>query len=154
VNAKQIARIIEVLFQGDAGEHPEPLNKRFQWKDPKTGKSPERPPREMLPTEQDMRDLDATHEIPPGHEPGSVHPGALAPQARPTGDTLPDDRTGKYSMNDLIPKGEMATIDALLDRYLQIQKTHGPEAAKAWFDMYRSAEFESALRRMVDAILG
>lgn len=151
MNAKRIAQIIEVLFQGGPGdEAPEPLNKRFQWKDPKTGKAPPRPPREMLPGKKDFDDLEQTHSIPPTHSaaevPGSVHPGAS--------DVGLDDRTGSVPMSQMIPKSEMATIDDLLDRYLAMQKTHGPERAKTWFDQYRTAEFESALRKLVDFMLG
>lgn len=152
MNAKQIARVVEVLFQGgpgDEGEAPLPHSQRFQWKDPKTGKAPPPIPRSVRPTKKDMRDLDATRTIP-----GSSHPGAPAPQARPAGDTLPDDRTGSVPMSGMIGKGEMATIDDLLDQYLQMQRSQGPEAAKAWFDKYRTAEFESILQRMADLLLG
>lgn len=157
VNARIINHIVEVLFQGDPGDEGahEPLNRRFQWKDPKTGKAPPRPPQEMLPTEQDMRDLDTTHDIPPSQDPGSVHPGrkSPAPTATPAGGPL-DDRTGSVPMSAMIGKDELATIDQLLDQYLQMQKTQGPEAARAWFDNYRTAEFESVMRRLVDALLG
>lgn len=97
----------------------------------------------MLPNDDDMQALDA--------EP-SPQPQGAAPTSAPD-NGLPDDRTGSVPMSDMIGKGELATIDQLLDTYLQMQKTHGPEAAKAWFDRYRTAEFESILRRMVGAIL-
>lgn len=144
MNVKQIDQIVEVLFQGGPGDFEggsEPLNKRFSWKDPVTGKSPPKPPKAMLPGKADFDAL----ETPPA-----------APQAAPTpsAPSAPDDRTGSVSMNQMLPPNEMATIDQLLDRYLQMQKTHGPEAAKAWFDQYRTAEFESALQKMVNALLG
>lgn len=151
MNAKRINQIIEVLFQGGPGDDaPEPLNKRFSWKDPVSGKRPPRPPKEMLPDEKDFADLEQTHSIPPTHAApeGAVHPGGYAP------DAPLDDRTGSVPMSQMIGKNEMATIDDLLDRYLQMQKTHGPDKARTWFDQYRTAEFESALRKLVDALLG
>jgi len=154
VNAKQIARIIEVLFQGDpGGEAPEPLNKRFQWKNPATGKAPPRMPKEVIPTEKDMRDLDTEFSVPPGHEGGAVPRHAAPPAGAGAGAGLPDDRTGSVPFSGMIGKGEMATIDDLLDTYLQMQKTQGPAAAKAWFDRYRTAEFESLMRYIADTIL-
>jgi len=137
VNAKQIDRIVEVLFQGGPGDEenvPEPLNKRFSWKDPVTGKAPPKPPKAMLPGKADFDALETP-------------PAAAAP-------TAPARRRGTIPMDQMIPPNEMATIDQLLDQYLQMQKTQGPEAAKAWFDQYRTAEFESALRKMVNALLG
>jgi hypothetical protein len=142
VNREAIGQIIEILFQGEPGEGaPEPLNKRFNWRDPATGKRPPRPPKAMLPTEQDIRDL----------EPAT---SAQPPAARPAGATQPDDRTGSVPMSGMIPNEELATIDQLLDQYLQMQKTQGPEAARAWFDQYRTAEFESLIHKMANALLG
>jgi hypothetical protein len=156
VNAKQIARIIEVLFQGDpGGEAPEPLKKRFQWKNPATGKAPPRMPKEVIPTEKDMRGLDTEFAVPPGHDSPPVHRhDPQTPGSPAAAGGLPDDRTGSVPMSGMIGKGEMATIDDLLDTYLQMQKTQGPAAAKAWFDRYRTAEFESILNRVVDALMG
>lgn len=142
VNERLINHIVEVLFQGGPGDEgaPEPISRRFQWKDPKTGKAPPRPPKEMLPTEQDMRDLDA---------PGSP---AQAPTATPASGSL-DDRTGSVPMSGMIGKDELATIDQLLDQYLQMQKTQGPEAARSWFEKYRTAEFEALVNKMADALM-
>jgi len=111
------------------------LNKRFSWKAP-GGAPPPKPPQEIMPDEQSMADL--------GDDPME------APEARPE---LADDRIGKHSMGDMLPRGEMATIDTLLDRYLDMKRTHGPEAAKAWFDRYRTAEFESAVSAVVSRLL-
>lgn len=157
MNAKRINQIIEVLFQGGPGdEAPEPINKRFQWKNPATGKAPPRPPKEIMPTEKDMSDLDTTFTAPPGHDnPTAGRYDAPKPAAPAPGQEAPlDDRTGSVPMSQMIGRSEMATIDDLLDRYLAMQKTHGPERARTWFDQYRTAEFESALRKLVDALLG
>ncbi|MGV0949343.1 MAG: hypothetical protein ACOYB3_01635 [Azonexus sp.] len=157
MNAKQIARIIEVLFQGEpGGEAPEPLNKRFQWKDPVTGKAPPTPPASEMPTGQDFTDEE---DVLPGSgvpvsQMGKHSLHDLASTPSPGSDGMPSDRIGKHSMNDLLPSSEMATIDNLLDTYLQMQKTQGPAAAKAWFDRYRTAEFESLVQRMAAIFLG
>lgn len=137
MNAKRIDQIIEVLFQGGPEGYPddlgpEPLNKRFSWKEPTTGQRPPAPPSEIMPSEQDVASAET---IPPATPP------------------LAADRRGRHSMNDLIPKSELATIDDLLDRYLAMQKTHGPGPAKTWFDKYRTAEFESLIARTVTMLL-
>lgn len=152
MNAKQIARIFEVLFSDYPGEEgaPEPVNKRFNWVDPKTGKKPPTPPKEMLPTAKDMRDLDTEFTVPPGHDVDPVH-AYPEPAKRPG---LPDDRTGSVSMSQMLPKSEMATIDDLLDQYMRIKATKGEQAARDWFNMYRSAEFESAIRKLIGVFLG
>jgi hypothetical protein len=151
VNAKQIAQVLEVLMPGETGGEggPEPLNRRFNWKDPLTKKSPPRIPRGALPTKKTFSDIDREAAMPPGQ-------GAVAGPGDMSGPEAQDmtDRVGKHSMNSLLPPEEMATIDQLLDRYLEMQKTHGPEAASQWFNNYRSAEFESILKKIADFLLG
>lgn len=138
MNAARINDIIEVLFQGGPGgeDAPEPMNKRFNWK-PQGGQPPA--PKPAQPTS-----------IPVGTG-ADINPGDMDGDV-PIRDMT--DRTPRHPMNQMIPPNELATIDDLMDRYLQMQKTQGPEAAKAWFDMYRTAEFESAVAKMVDSMLG
>lgn len=136
MNAKQIAAIFEVLFS----DYPEeggskPGNSRFQWVDPKTGKKPPMPPKSVLPTEKDLQELDPQFSSP---EPSQA---------------MPDDRTGSIPMSQMIPKSEVATIDDLLDQYMRIKDQRGEQAAREWFDMYRSAEFESAVQKLVGVFL-
>lgn len=144
-----IAELVEVLFSGgypdDQG--PEPLNRRFNWKDPVSGKRPPKPPKAMLPTQQDFDALETPHQQIP------VAGGAEAATPIPVQPADQSDRVGKFSLDDVIPPGEMATIDDLLDQYYARQKSEGPDAAKAWFDRYRP-EFESVVRKIVDYMLG
>lgn len=145
MNANQIQRVLEVLFNSfpDEGEEgrPEPLNKRFQWKDPVFGQKPPPPPQEILPTGEETEEI---------HVPTSDF--AEEPVDIPVRDM--SDRVGRHALGDIISKSEWATFDQLLDRYLQMKQTQGPEAAKKWFDMYRTAEFESVLQRLVNLFLG
>ena len=134
MNAKQIDHIFEVLFQGDPGEDkPEPLNKRFNWVDPKTKMRPPIIPPEMLPGEEDFRDLDQ---------------GEVQPEPEDI-----SDKVGSIPRDQMISRDEVASMDDLLDRYTEMVKTYGPEAAKAWMDNYRTAEFESIVRKITDLIL-
>jgi hypothetical protein len=148
MNAARINRFLEALFQG---ELPEPAGgpARFNWVDPKTGKKPPKPPKAMLPGKEDFQALNA--EVPPTSDLGREELGTG--QAVPIKVKDATDTEGRHSLNDLLPKSEMATIDHLLDVYLQMQKTKGPAAAKAWFDRYRTAEFESAIRKIVNVLL-
>lgn len=152
MDAARIREIIEVLFQGgpgdQGGEGPEPLNKRFNWVDPVSGKRPPKPPRAMLPTKKDFNALDQPGQPPvgPGQQPAT-------PTDIPIRHHNDDDRVGKHSLNDLIPPGELATIDDLLDQYIARQRTEGPDQAATWFNRYRP-EFESIVRKIVDFMLG
>jgi hypothetical protein len=86
-------------------------------------------------------------------------PGENAPQpppaaAAPTAPDEMDDRTGKYSMSDLLPKGEVATSDDLIDFFARIRDAKGKKK-KSWekeFAAHRS-EFESKIHAFVDKLL-
>lgn len=62
MHVNEIDKLIEAMAYGGGGADeenaPEPLNKRFQWKDPKTGKKPRAIPPNMLPDEQDVDNLE------------------------------------------------------------------------------------------------
>lgn len=150
VNAKKIDQLFEILFQGDLpqGGGAEPLNRRFNWKDPVTKKAPPKIPRRALPGKKDFAAIDK--EMAAGATTSHIEPGDLqGPEARDM-----TDRIGKHSMNDLLPPGEMATTDQLLDAYLKMKRERGDAAASAWLANYRRAEFEALKRRIVNALIG
>jgi hypothetical protein len=153
MNVSDIDWLFENIFAGGGeaypeDEGPEPLNKRFNWVDPKTGKRPPKPPKEMLPGEADFRDLEQTFTVPPTHD----DPQSVADV--PIRHVEPSDRVGKYSLKDLIPPEELATIDQLLDLKLRAQKARGANRAALdkEFQAHRS-EFESLMKKIVDVVL-
>lgn len=139
-----IDALFENLFAGDypGEEGPEPLNKRFNWLDPKTKKRPPQIPPEAMPGPEDMFD-----------EPTGATPPAATPV--PIKHLAPSDREGRYSLADLIPPDELATIDQLLDLKLRAQNAKrgaGKTALNKEFNAHRS-EFESIMKKIVDVIL-
>lgn len=81
-------------------------------------------------------------------------PAAPVQPIQPSGD--PDDRVGKHSMSDLLPKKEVATTDDLIDFFSRTQKQRGKprKSMEKEFAAHRT-EFESQakLAQFVDAVL-
>ena len=143
VDIDTIIDLFENIFAGGGSaypedEGPEPLNKRFNWVDPKTGKRPPKPPKAMLPGKEDFAALE------PEETPMNV----------PIKHINPSDTEGRYSMRDLIPPEELANIDHLLDLKLRAQRAQGTErdALEKEWQAHRS-EFESLVTRIANIIL-
>ena len=139
-----------VFFGGEEGGLEDQPRPRFQWKPP-GGAAPGGD--DLIPG--DFGDYEDAA-IPPRGSITNV-PRSRPPSAVPPPPTEPDeldDRTGKYSMGDLMPQGEVATSDDLLDFFSRMKKSKGKakKSMKREFDAHRT-EFESLLHQFVDSLL-
>jgi hypothetical protein len=130
VNAKLVDSLLEALiFPGEEGgmEGQPPSHPRFKWK----------PPGEV-----------------PASQAAPTRLGKPSSLSKP-GFADPEDRVGKYSMSDLLPKSEVATSDDLIDFFARIRDAKSGKKKQAWqkeFDAHRT-EFESKLHAFVDRLL-
>jgi len=139
-----------VFFGGEEGGLEDQPRPRFKWKPP--GGAPSGGD-DLIPgdledyEEADIPPRGGTMRVPPSRPPAAVPP----PPSEP--DEL-DDRTGKYSMGDIMPKSEVATTDDLLDFFNRIKKMKGKskKAGEKEFAAHRT-EFESLLQKFVDRLL-
>lgn len=162
VNTKLVDSLLEtVFFGGEEGGLEDQPRPRFKWTPP-AGAGPA----------GDMGDLSdigdyADAPIPPRgsitNVPSAKPPGAAkeyykfgkpAVPPPPAEDAPLDDRTGKYSMDELIPKSEVATTDDLLDFFNRMKKHKGKgkKAMQREFDV-RKPDFESLVNKFVDMLL-
>lgn len=143
MNIHDINRLIEALYDEDPGmpddRGPEPLNKRFSWRDPVSGQKPPKIENDIVPTQADIDSL--------GQDPLYAEPSA------PSSPGELDDRAGTLTLDDMVPKSEMATEDDLHDYYYYLRNTVGQEKALEWIKNYRSAEFESLAARIASILL-
>lgn len=81
-------------------------------------------------------------------------PGAAAVPPPPSEPDMLDDRTGKYTLADMLPKSEMGTTDDLLDFFNRIKQAKGKakKSMQREFDVRRQ-DFESMLHQFVDKLL-
>ena len=139
-----------VFFGGEEGGLEDQPRPRFKWKPP--GGAPSGGD-DLIPgdledyEEADIPSRGGTMRVPPSRPPAAVPP----PPSEP--DEL-DDRTGKYSMGDIMPKSEVATTDDLLDFFNRIKKMKGKskKAGEKEFAAHRT-EFESLIQQFVDRLL-
>jgi hypothetical protein len=135
-----------VFFGGEEGgleDRPQP---RFKWKPPGGAPSGED---DLIPG--DLGDYEDAVIQPRG---GAMKTPTARPPANPAVPGELDDRTGSISMSDMLPKGEVATSDDLIDFFAKIRDAKGKKK-KSWqkeFDAHRS-EFESKLMAFVDKLL-
>jgi hypothetical protein len=139
-----------VFFGGEEGGLEDQPRPRFQWKPP-GGAAPGGD--DLIPG--DLGDFEDAA-IPPRGSITNV-PRLRPPSAVPPPPSNPDeldDRTGKYSMGDLMPQGEVATSDDLLDFFSKMKAAKGKskKSMKREFDAH-STEFESLIQQFVDGLL-
>jgi len=151
VNTNLVDSLLETVFFGGEGggleDQPRP---RFKWQPP-GGAAPGGD--DLIPG--DLGDY-ADAPIPPRGSITNV-PKARPPAAVPPPPSEPDefdDRTGKYSMDQMMPKSDVATTDDLLDFFNRIKKARGKakKSMQREFDV-RKPDFESQLHKFVDTLL-
>jgi hypothetical protein len=150
MNTKLVDSLLEtVFFGGEEGGLEDQPHPRFKWKPP--GGAPSGGD-DLVPG--DLGDYEDAVIPPRGgamRVPSARPPAAVSHPSEP-GEM--DDRTGSVSMSQMLPKGEVATTDDLIDFFARIRDAKGKKK-QAWqkeFDVHKT-EFESMLRAFVDRLL-